>query len=93
MLRSRKEPTADLEAHVRAIADEIAKQNEEVTSADEAQRNSLLNIPNLPHPQAALGQTADDNPVVRGVEREVSFSIFRRSATLIWRLRWKTNRF
>jgi seryl-tRNA synthetase len=73
MLRSRKEPTADLEGHVRAIADEIAKQNEEVTAADEAQRNLLLNIPNLPHPQAPLGQTADDNPVVREWGEKPSF--------------------
>jgi seryl-tRNA synthetase len=73
MLRSRKEPTADSEAHVRAIADEIAKRNEEVTAADEAQRNLLLNIPNLPHPQAPLGQTADDNPVVREWGEKPSF--------------------
>jgi len=73
MLRSRKEPTADLEAHVRAIADEIAKQNEDVTAADEAQRNLLLNIPNLPHPHAPLGQTADDNPVVREWGEKPSF--------------------
>ena len=73
MLRSRKEPTADLEAQVRAIADEIAKQNEQVTAADEAQRNLLLNIPNLPHPQAPLGQTADDNPVIREWGEKPSF--------------------
>jgi seryl-tRNA synthetase len=73
MLRSRKEPTTDLETHVRAIADEIVKQNEEVTTADEAQRNLLLNIPNLPHPQARLGQTADDNPVVREWGEKPSF--------------------
>jgi seryl-tRNA synthetase len=73
MLRSRKEPTADLEAHVRAIADEIAKQSEAVAAADEAQRNLLLNIPNLPHPQAPLGQTADDNPVVREWGEKPSF--------------------
>jgi seryl-tRNA synthetase len=65
ILRSRGEPTADLETRVRAIAAEIAQQSEEVTEADEKQRNLLLNIPNLPHLQAPIGKSADDNPVVR----------------------------
>jgi seryl-tRNA synthetase len=65
ILRSRQEPTGDLETRVRAIAAEIAQQSEAVTAADERQRNLLLNIPNLPHPQAPIGKSADDNPVVR----------------------------
>ena len=65
ILRSRGEPTADLETRVRAIAAEIAQQSEEVTEADEKQRNLLLNMPNLPHLQAPIGKSADDNPVVR----------------------------
>jgi seryl-tRNA synthetase len=65
ILRSRKEPTGDLETRVRAIAAEIAQHSEAVTAADERQRNLLLNIPNLPHLQAPIGKSADDNPVVR----------------------------
>jgi seryl-tRNA synthetase len=65
ILRSRKEPSADLETRVRAIAEEIAQQTKEVTTADEKQRDLLLNIPNLPHLQAPIGRSADDNPVVR----------------------------
>src|SRR5260221_2050804 len=65
ILRSRKEPSADLEARVRIIAEEIARQNAEVTAADEKQRDLLLNLPNLPHLQAPIRQSADDNPLVR----------------------------
>jgi seryl-tRNA synthetase len=65
MLRSRKEQTGDLETRVRAIAAEIAQHSEAATAADERQRNLLLNIPNLPHLQAPIGKSADDNSVVR----------------------------
>jgi seryl-tRNA synthetase len=73
MMRSRKEPSADLETRVRAIAEEIAQQNEEVTAADEKQRNLLLNIPNLPHLHVPIGKSADDNPVVREWGERPSF--------------------
>jgi seryl-tRNA synthetase len=65
LLRSRKEPSADLEARVRAIAEEITEQNTKAAAADEKQRDLLLNLPNLPHPGAPIGKTADDNPIVR----------------------------
>jgi seryl-tRNA synthetase len=65
LLRSRNEPSSDLETRVRAIAEEITLRNAEVITADEEQRNLLLNIPNLPHPQAPIGKSADDNPLVR----------------------------
>ena len=60
ILRSRKEASADLEARVRIIAEEITRQNAEVTAADEKQRDLLLNLPNLPHLQAPIGQSADE---------------------------------
>ncbi len=56
---------ADLERRVRAIAEEITQQNAVVTTADEKQRNLLLNLPNLPHLQAPIGKSPDDNPLVR----------------------------
>jgi seryl-tRNA synthetase len=65
LLRSRKEPSADLEARVRAIAEEITEQNTKAAAADEKQRDLLLNLPNLPHPGAPIGKSADDNPIVR----------------------------
>src|SRR3954465_10845673 len=65
ILRSRQEPSADLEAQVRKIAEEIARWTKEVTAADEKQTDLLLNLPNLPHLQAPIGRSADDNPVIR----------------------------
>jgi seryl-tRNA synthetase len=63
--RARGEATAELEAEVRGIGEQIATLNREATAADEAQRGLLLEIPNLPHPGAPEGSTAADNPVVR----------------------------
>jgi seryl-tRNA synthetase len=65
ILRSRQEPSAALEAQVRTIADAIAAQDAAVAEADGKQRDLLLNLPNLPHSQAPIGKSADDNPVVR----------------------------
>jgi seryl-tRNA synthetase len=73
ILRSRKEPSADLEARVRAIAEEIAQQTKEVMAADEKQHDLLLNIPNLPHPQVPMGKSAEDNPVVREWREKPTF--------------------
>ena len=63
--RKAGEPTADLEALVRGIGEEIATLNREVGEADALQRNLLLNVPNLPHDAAPVGTDAADNPVVR----------------------------
>ncbi|MDQ6810066.1 MAG: serine--tRNA ligase [Verrucomicrobiota bacterium] len=63
--RARGEPSDDLEVQVRAIGDQIAQLNEETDSADVAQRELLLRIPNLPHAGAPIGKDSADNPVVR----------------------------
>jgi seryl-tRNA synthetase len=73
VLRSRQEPSAVLEAQVRAIADAIAAQDTAVTAADKKQRDLLLNLPNLPHSQAPIGGSSDDNPVVRAWSEKPSF--------------------
>ncbi len=63
--RSRGESSEELEERVRGIGDEIAKLNEQIASTEEQQRALLLNIPNLPHPNAPIGKDAADNVVVR----------------------------
>ena len=63
--RKAGEPTADLEAQVRGIGDEITGLTKESADADETQRTLLLNVPNLPHDAAPIGADAADNPVVR----------------------------
>src|SRR5438876_7995513 len=47
MLRSNKEPTAEAEAQVRAIGEQIAGLSQAVAAADETQKNLLLCVPNL----------------------------------------------
>jgi seryl-tRNA synthetase len=74
LLRSRQEPSGDLEARVRAIAEEIKAQDAVVTAADGKQRDLLLNLPNLPHSQVPIGKSADDNPVVRQWGERPSFT-------------------
>lgn len=64
-LRAKKQPSAELEAQVRKIAEEIAVLTDEVNQADERQKLLLLNLPNLPHATVPVGANADANPVVR----------------------------
>ncbi len=63
--RSRGESSEELESRVREIGEEIAELNRASTAADEQQREILLRIPNLPHPNAPIGKDASENPVVR----------------------------
>jgi seryl-tRNA synthetase len=65
LLRSKKEPSAELESSVRAISDDITRLSGEVTSVEEAQKKLLLGIPNLPHPSVPVGADAGANPVIR----------------------------
>ena len=63
--RSRGEDSTALEERVRAIGDEIASLGEQTTIADEKERDLLLQIPNLPHGDAPIGDNPSANRVVR----------------------------
>jgi seryl-tRNA synthetase len=63
--RSRGEDSTALEERVREIGDEIAALGEETTAADEKERDLLLQIPNLPHPNAPIGENPSANVVLR----------------------------
>jgi seryl-tRNA synthetase len=65
VLRSKKESSADLESKVRTIGDEISRLGKQVSAAEEAQRELLYTIPNLPHPSVPIGADSSANPVVR----------------------------
>ena len=65
LLRSKKEPSAELESSVRAIGDEITRLSGEVANVEEAQKKLLFGIPNLPHPSVPVGADASANPVLR----------------------------
>jgi seryl-tRNA synthetase len=72
--RSRAELSEELEAQVREIGERIAALNEQTTATDAAQREMLLQIPNLPHANVPVGEDAADNPVVRSWGDKPQFS-------------------
>ena len=77
ILRLQKEPSAELEAEVHGISEEISRLSEAVTCADEAQKSLLLKIPNLPYPGAAIGPDASANLEIRrwGQKPEFNFTL------------------
>ena len=65
MKRSKGEQAPEMEEQVRGIGEESTRLNEQTTQADEAQRNLLLQLPNLPHDKNPIGVDASANPEVR----------------------------
>jgi seryl-tRNA synthetase len=63
--RSRKERSDELEAQVRKIGEQIADLTQRASAFDEAQRNLLLETPNLPHESVPIGKDHSANRVVR----------------------------
>ena len=63
--RSRQEATEDLEAQVRRVGDQIVDLSRRATSADDVQRDLLLQIPNLPHETVPIGKDPSGNRIVR----------------------------
>jgi len=57
--------TAELEARVREIGDEILDLNKRTSIAEEEQNNLLLEIANLPHESVPIGKDPRANRVVR----------------------------
>jgi seryl-tRNA synthetase len=63
--KSRKEATAELEAQMRKIGDQIVELEQRASGLDEEQRKLLLEIPNLPHETVPIGKDASGNKVLR----------------------------
>jgi seryl-tRNA synthetase len=63
--RSRGEDAKALEEQGREIGERIAALNGETAALDEQQRNLLLQIPNLPHPNIPLGSDSTANVTIR----------------------------
>ncbi|MDD5350511.1 MAG: serine--tRNA ligase, partial [Chthoniobacteraceae bacterium] len=74
MKRAKKEPSEELEAQVRGIGEEIARLNDQTAQADQAQRDLLLQLPNLPHDKNPIGVDAKDNPEVRQWGQKPAFA-------------------
>src|SRR5687767_8918432 len=58
------EDTSAIEAEVRSMGEEIKRLDEEAAALDAEQRELLLSIPNVPHPQCPVGADASANPEV-----------------------------
>ncbi len=65
ILKSKGEDTSAIEQQVKGLGVELNKLAEEVTGLNEEQRNLLLGLPNLPHPDCPPGNDAASNPVIR----------------------------
>lgn len=63
--RSRGEASAELEARVRKIGEEIVDLTARTNRFEQEQKNLLLQIPNLPHESVPVGKDASANRVVR----------------------------
>ncbi len=74
--KSQGKDTAEAEAAVRGIGDTVSRLHEAAAELDQKQRELLLELPNLPHPEAPVGSDASQNPVVRtwGTPPEFSFT-------------------
>ena len=73
-MRGAGKDTEALQAEVRGIGEEIQRLNEETTALDAQQRDLLLGIPNMPHPECPQGSDAAANPLVREWGKKPEFA-------------------
>jgi seryl-tRNA synthetase len=64
-LKKAGQPAEDKVAEMRAEGDQITALENSTREVEEAQRNILLNIPNLPHASAPVGKDENDNQEIR----------------------------
>jgi seryl-tRNA synthetase len=64
-LKKSGQPAEDKVAEMRAVGDTIAALENSTREVDEAQRNILLTIPNLPHASVPDGKDENDNVEIR----------------------------
>jgi len=65
-LKKQGQNTDSIQEDVRKLGDEIKFLEEKETELDQAQRNLLLNIPNIPSETTPIGKSEDDNKIVSG---------------------------
>lgn len=68
------EDTAEIEARVRGMGDDMKRLNEEAAALDKEQRELLLGLPNTPHEQCPVGSDASANPEVRAWGTKTAFA-------------------
>ncbi|MHA3772330.1 serine--tRNA ligase [Verrucomicrobiota bacterium sgz303538] len=72
--KARGEDTSEVEAQVRGFGEEMTKLTDEAAALDQRQRELLLQLPNLPHDAAPIGEDASANPEVRVWGNKPSFA-------------------
>jgi seryl-tRNA synthetase len=77
--KARGEDTSAVELGMRGIGEEIEHLNAQSAALEVTQREFLLQIPNLPHASAPIGEDAAANPVVRTWGEVPSFAFTPRS--------------
>ena len=65
MMKKNGENTDALQEEIRALGDEIKALEEKQVELDNAQRDLLLHIPNIPDETTPIGQSEDDNPTIK----------------------------
>ncbi len=66
-------------AETRQIGDRIAELDKSVAEIEAARDDLMLRLPNVPHESVAVGQSAEDNPVIRTWGERPSFSFAPKS--------------
>jgi seryl-tRNA synthetase len=79
MKKGKGEDTTAIEAEVRTMGESIAALEDEAKQLDAAQRVLLLNVPNLPHDACPVGESAEQNPVLRVWGEKPAFSFAPKS--------------
>jgi seryl-tRNA synthetase len=58
----------------RELGDRVAALDKEAAQADDARNHLMLTLPNLPHASVPLGESAEDNPVIRTFGQKPEFT-------------------
>jgi seryl-tRNA synthetase len=74
-LKKQKQDASALIAEIRQVGEEIAELDKQAKASDEALREVLRLVPNIPHSSVPVGHSAADNPEVRrwGTPRAFDF--------------------
>ena len=75
VLKKAGQDTTEIQRQTREIGEQIAALDTTIREIEEAQRQLVLSIPNLPHSSVPLGEDASGNVVVRerGAKKEFAF--------------------
>lgn len=73
-LKKEKKDASELLKQMDGVSQRIKEIDSEISKKEDAIKNILLTIPNLPHPSVPIGNTSDDNPDIRRWGNIPSFS-------------------